>query len=211
MVRRQGTSAGAASRTGTPLFSPAFTSSRNTVLAASLMASPRGVKMRRVWVVTISAPVLPWRSWMSVNSNSRRSLSPMRISPSKVKVEPAYMRRGMGMRGGTVRAERSAAGVGVQETEMPARRDRLAWRRHLLVAVEGADHRLDRRRGDEVLILDLASQLLAQRLDVDGHGSSSRPRISLANRRAGSANCDAGWPQVENRPAADQRRVRRRP
>src|ERR1700704_4557206 len=47
MVRRHGTSAGAASRTGTPLFSPAFTSSRNTVLAASLSARPRGVKIRR--------------------------------------------------------------------------------------------------------------------------------------------------------------------
>ena len=67
MVRRHGTSLGAASRTGTPALSPAFTSSRNTVLAASVSASPRGVKMRRVWVVTIRLPVLPWRSWMSEN------------------------------------------------------------------------------------------------------------------------------------------------
>jgi hypothetical protein len=43
------------------------------VLAASVSASPRGVKMRRVCVVTIKVPVLPWRSWMSLNSISRRS------------------------------------------------------------------------------------------------------------------------------------------
>ena len=43
MVRRHGTSEGAASRTGTPLFSPAFTSSRNTVFATSVTARPRGV------------------------------------------------------------------------------------------------------------------------------------------------------------------------
>ena len=71
------------------------------MLAASVRASPRGVKMRRVWVVTTSVPVLPLRSWMSVNSISRRSLSPTRMSPSKVKVEPAYMRRGIGILGST--------------------------------------------------------------------------------------------------------------
>ena len=101
MVRRHGTSVGAASRTGTPLFSPGFTSSRKTVFATSTSASPRGVKMRRVWLVTISVPVPPPRSWTSENSVSRRSLSPTRMSPSKVKVEPAYMRRGNGIGGST--------------------------------------------------------------------------------------------------------------
>jgi hypothetical protein len=34
-----------------PLFSPAFTSSRNTVSYSSLIANPRGIEIRRVWVV----------------------------------------------------------------------------------------------------------------------------------------------------------------
>ena len=62
----------------------------------------------------------------------------------------------------------------MQEAEMPTRRDRLALFRRLLLAVEGGDHRLERRPGDDVLILDLGAELfLAQRFDVDRHGASS--------------------------------------
>ena len=53
---------------------------------------------------------------------------------------------------------------------MPARRDRLALFRHLVVAVEGRDHRLERRLRDDVLVLDLAAEFLLERFDVDGHG-----------------------------------------
>ncbi len=84
--------------------------------------------------------------------------------------------------GGAVLAQRSAPGIGMQEAEMPARRDRLALRRHLVGTVEGGDHRLERRLGDDVLVLDLAAEFLPERFDVDGHGPSSRIRQSVLNR-----------------------------
>jgi hypothetical protein len=69
----------------------------------------------------------------------------------------------------------------MQEAEMPARRDRLAWSRHFVRPVEGGDHRLEGRLGDDILVLDLASEFLLQGFDVDGHGSSSWPRRSVPN------------------------------
>ena len=186
------------------------------MLAASVSASPRGVKMRRVWVVTSRLPVLPWRSWMSENSISRRSLSPTRMSPSKVKVEPAYMRRGIGISGSTppVKAAPSLPSCAGRAWEcrynrVPARRDRLALARHLVRPVEGRDHRLDRRLGDDVLVLDLAAELLLERFDVDGHGASPGIRRSVTNPamiRAASPHEIALLPQIEN--AADERYAR---
>jgi hypothetical protein len=69
----------------------------------------------------------------------------------------------------------------MQEAKMPARRDRIARCRYLVVAIEGADHFLDRRFGNDVLVLDLASELPPQRLDIDGHASSSRRCGSVLN------------------------------
>ena len=216
MVRRHGTSLGAASRTGTPALSPAFTSSRNTVLAASVSASPRGVKMRRVWVVTIRLPVLPWRSWMSENSISRREL----VAHPDVAVEGegragihAPRHRDLGQHaageGRAVLPELRRAGMGMQVQQMPARRDRLAFARHLVRPVEGRDHRLDRRLGDDVLVLDLAAELLLERFDVDGHGASPRICRSVTNPamiRAARPHEIALLPQIEN--AADERYAR---
>jgi len=101
MVRRQGKSAGTASRLGTPLLAPGFTSSRNTVSYSSVMARPRGVKMRRLWVVSINVPVLPSRTSTSVSSISRRRRSPTRSGAWKARRAPAYMRRGSGSFGST--------------------------------------------------------------------------------------------------------------
>jgi hypothetical protein len=83
--------------------------------------------------------------------------------------------------GGAVFPQRGAPGIGMQETEMPARRDRLAGRRHFVRTVEGGDHGPQGRLGDDILILDLAAEFLLQRFDVDGHGTSSRSRQSLLN------------------------------
>src|SRR5262249_37489739 len=58
----------------------------------------------------------------------------------------------------------------MQEAEMPARGDRLARARRLVRPVEGGDHRLEGRLSHDVLILDLASKVIAQRLNIDGHG-----------------------------------------
>ena len=74
-----------------------------------------------------------------------------------------------------------AAGIGMQEAEMPARRDRLALRRDLVVTIEGRDHRLERRLRDDVLVLDLAAEFLLERFDVDRHGASSGLSASVTN------------------------------
>ena len=100
-VRRQGRPAGGSSRLGMPLLAPGFTSSRNTVSTSSVMASPRGVKMRRAWVVRSSVPVLPSRTCRSFSSVSRRKPVADQDGAWNVKREPAYMRRGSGIFGST--------------------------------------------------------------------------------------------------------------
>ena len=59
---------------------------------------------------------------------------------------------------------------------MPARRDRLARLRHLLLPVEGRDHALERRLRGDVVVLDLAAEMLAQRCDIEGHYSAATAR-----------------------------------
>ena len=99
--------------------------------------------------------------------------------------------------------------MGMQVQQMPARRDRLAFARHLVRPVEGRDHRLDRRLGDDVLVFDLAAELLLERFDVDGHGASLRICRSVTNPamiRAARPDEIALLPQIEN--AADKRYAR---
>src|SRR6202008_3042572 len=63
--------------------------------------------------------------------------------------------------------------------------------------------------GDDVLVLDLAAELLLQRFDVDGHGPSLRICRSVTNPtmiRAAYPHEIALLPQIEN--AADERYAR---
>ena len=97
----------------------------------------------------------------------------------------------------------------MQVEEMPARRDRFALGRHLVRPVEGRDHRLDRRLGDDVLVLDLAAELLLERFDVDGHGASLAICTSVTNPamiRPARREEIALLPHIEN--TADERYVR---
>ena len=100
-VRRHATSAGATSRRGAWLRSPAFTSSRNTVRRSSSTASPSGPTMRLTTVVKTSVPVPPVFTEMSVSSVSCERLWPIRMGRWKRRVWPANMRRGSGMAGTT--------------------------------------------------------------------------------------------------------------
>jgi len=69
----------------------------------------------------------------------------------------------------------------MQEAEVPARRNRLTLSGDLVVAIEGGDHRFQRRLGDDVLVLDLAAEFLLQRFDIDRHDTSSSATSNVAN------------------------------
>jgi hypothetical protein len=134
------------------------------------MASPRGVKMRRVWVVTIKVPVLPSRNWMSVNSISRLNVGVEGEGRAGIHA-PRHRDLGQhaAFEGGAVAPKLLRPRIGMQEAEMPARRDRLARSRRLVRPAEGGDHRLDRRLGDDVVVLAILAELLPVRFAVQGH------------------------------------------
>ena len=99
---RHGTSAGAGSRFGAWLRSPAFTSSRKTVRrSSSSAAAPSAPSTRLLTVAKTSVPVPPLFTERSASTVSRRTLSPTRNGRRKRTRSPANMRRGSGIGGTT--------------------------------------------------------------------------------------------------------------